>query len=327
MTDEKNLNLQSKSAYCPLAFHGIYIERLPNGKNVVAPCCLAEKSAPVDIIDFKNNPHLVKIRKEFEQGNKPKQCKQCWRLEEHGGESRRLVYQDMYRDVVDPEGLVTLDYNTLPICNAKCVICSPKYSSTWATEAGAWEIKDTVKNTNDHLKDIDLSGIKHVYFNGGEPLLTDEHVNILKQVKDADITYSTNGSCFPKEHVLDLWRQQKRVTVFFSIDAIGENFNRIRERLDWNQVSNNISKMHLELDNVVIECSYTLGGHNVYDLEPTINWFRRMINVKKHFHVHYVSPGHELYFDNFKDQHDEFRKELEKFKDFHWYNSIISTLQ
>jgi len=312
--------------YCPLAFHGIYVERLPNNKNVVAPCGLAEKSAPVDIIDFKNNPHLVKIRKEFEQGNKPKHCEQCWRLEEHGGESRRLVYRDMYQDVVDPIGLVTLDYHTLPICNAKCVICGPKYSSTWATETGAWEIKDIVKNNNDHLKDIDLSGIKHVYFNGGEPLLTDEHVNILKQIKGADIIYNTNGSCFPDEDVLDLWRQQQSVTVFFSIDAIGENFNSIREKLDWEQVSKNILKFNA-LEFVKIGCSYTIGGHNVYDLEPTIEWFSKIIDVKENFHVHYVSPGHELYFNHFKHQKELFLTELEKFKDYHWYDSISNAVR
>jgi len=312
--------------YCPLAFHGIYVERLPNGKNSLAPCCLAKKSDPIDTVDFDNNTHLVKIRKEFKQGNKPIECEQCWRLEERGGESRRLVYQDMYQDVVNPKGLVTIDYNTLPICNAKCVICSPRYSSTWATDTGAWEIKDIIKNTNDHLKNIDLSGIKHVYFNGGEPLLTDEHVDILKQVKDADITYNTNGSCFPKEHVLDLWRQQKSITIFFSIDAIGENFNRIREKLDWEEVSTNILKFN-ELEFVNIGCSYTIGGHNVFDLEPTIKWFSKIIDVKEHFHVHYVNPGHELYFNNYKDQYNEFRNELEKFKDFHWYNSIVTTLK
>jgi len=63
-------------SYCPLAFHGIYVERLPNGKNVVAPCCLAEKSAPVDTIDFDNDLHLTEIRDEFKQGGKPKQCEQ-----------------------------------------------------------------------------------------------------------------------------------------------------------------------------------------------------------------------------------------------------------
>ena len=312
--------------YCPLAFHGIYVERLPNGKNVVAPCCLAEKSAPVDTIDFDNDLHLTKIRDEFKQGNKPKQCEQCWHLEERGGESRRLVYKDIYQDIVNPIGLVTIDYNTLPICNAKCVICSPRYSSTWATETGAWEIKDIVKNTNNHLRDIDLSGIKHVYFNGGEPLLTDEHVNILKQVRDADITYNTNGSCFPKEHVLDLWKQQQSVTVFFSIDAVGENFNRIREKLDWEQVSANISKFK-ELEFVNIGCSYTIGGHNVFDLEPTIEWFSKIIDVKENFHVHYVNPGHKLYFDHFKHQKELFLTELEKFKDYHWYDPISNAVR
>lgn len=312
--------------YCPLVFHGIYVERLPNGKNTVGPCCLAKLSDPVDTVDFNNNSHLTKIRNSFNNNERPIECEKCWLLEKQGGESRRLAYRDIYNNGQTYHGLVTLDYNTLPICNAKCIICSPTYSSTWATDVGAWEIKDIIKNNNNHLENLDFSNIEHVYFNGGEPLLTDEHVNILKQVKDADITYNTNGSCFPKDYVLDIWRQQRSVTLYFSIDAIGENFNKIREKLDWDQVSTNILKVK-ELEFVKIGCSYTIGGHNVFDLEPTIEWFSKIIDVREHFHVHYVSPGHKLYFDHFVSQKESFLKELEKFKEYHWYESISNAIK
>jgi uncharacterized Fe-S cluster-containing radical SAM superfamily protein len=315
--------------YCPLPFHGLYVERLPNGKNLLSPCCLAKTSKPVDQIDFNNNTHLTKIRNGFLLNKKPTECEQCWKLEELGGESRRLVYRDIYQNIINPNGLITLDYNTLPICNAKCVICGPKYSSTWATASGSIEVKDVkdvVKNSKKSLNNLDLNNITHLYFNGGEPLLTEEHVEVLKQVKNADISYNTNGSCFPKKHVIDLWKQQKSVTIFFSIDAIGKNFNIIREKLDWNQVSENILKFN-ELGFVKIGCSYTIGGHNVYDLEPTINWFSKIINVKENFHVHYVNPGHKLYFNNFKDQRELFLNEIKKFKDFYWFESISNAIR
>jgi len=314
-----------KPINCALATGGIYIQRYPNGTHAVAPCCISDNSAPSNKpIDFYNDPHLVEIRNDLKNGIKHPACHQCWKLEEKGGESRRIVSNDNYPENKN-NSLIAIDYNVLPICNAKCIICNPTFSSIWATETGSWEIKDIVKTNHNHLEGLDLSNIELVYFNGGEPLLTDEHLTLLRRISNTTVYYNTNGSCYPSKETIKLWKKQRYVTLGFSIDAIGENFNRIRERLDWDQVSKNILKVHKEL-NVAIECSYTLGGHNVYDLAPTIEWFSQIINVKKHFHVHYVSPGHELYFDNFKDQHNEFRKELEKFKDFYWYKSIINAL-
>lgn len=315
-----------KPINCFMANHAIYIQRYPNGKHAVSPCCIADNSEPTDQpINFNNDPYLTEIRESLQNGIQHPACHQCWKLEEKGGESRRLNANDIHQDFI-LDGLMAIDYNVLPICNAKCIICNPTFSSIWATDTGAWEIKDIVKTNHDHLEGLDLSKIVRIYFNGGEPLLTNEHLVLLRKVNNAIVFYNTNGSCYPSEETIELWKKQKYVSLGFSIDAVGENFNRIRERLDWAQVSNNILKIHQELD-VGIECSYTLGGHNIYDLEPTIEWFSQIIDVKKHFHVHYVSPGHELYFDNFKDQHDEFRRELEKFKDFHWCDAMINALR
>lgn len=322
--------------YCPLIFHGVYIERFANGNHSISPCCLAKKSvANSNVIDFSNNPYLNNIRENNKNNNRPSECRACWELEDAGGESKRLVSIDSYKTNNIPldyrNELYNLDYNTLPICNAKCVICSPRYSSTWASAAGI-SLKPIVSNSYNHLDGLDLNDLKILYFNGGEPLLTNEHLTVLKQINniaEVEISYNTNGSCYPDEEVLAIWNQAKSVTIAFSIDGIGDRFEETRTPLKWDKVSENIKKINL-LPQINIQCAYTIGNHNIYDLGDTIEWFGQLPNfdVFSQFHVHYVNSGHRLnLLNNLLDsQKQDFKKELLKFNRFHWYHSINNLL-
>lgn len=318
-----------------MAFHSVYIQRFANGKHSIAPCCLAKQSEQsTDKIDFINDRYLNMIRKEFSVGIRSGACRQCWDLEDSGGISQRNVQIAQANMPLDESvTLYNIDYNTLPLCNARCIICSPMYSSAWATSIGrVSEIIDIAKNNYDHLDGLDLSNLKRIYFNGGEPLLTDEHVELLQRVdniSNLDILYNTNGSCYPNDCALNLWNKAKSVTIFFSIDGIGHRFEETRTPLKWDQVSENIKKMN-QLENINIACSYTIGRHNVYDLQDTINWFEKLPNFNiEDFYVHYVNPGHELSFDRASEYEKKgFIKELSRFNKFtKWYEGILNSLK
>jgi sulfatase maturation enzyme AslB (radical SAM superfamily) len=321
--------------YCPLIFHGIYAERSLNGKLSISPCCLATQSA-ADLIDFDGNTYLSSLRTENKSNLRSTACKPCWDLEDKGGESKRKVTINWYTDNnIIQDYLIKLyhvDYNTLPICNAKCVICSPKYSSTWASVSPNDRIlKDLSKFDHKHLDLIDFDDVKQLYFNGGEPLLTNEHYLVLKKINNlaaVDIMYNTNGSCYPSTKVLELWKIAKSVTIFFSIDGVGQRFEETRTPLKWDKVSANIEKIN-NLSYVDVQCSYTIGKHNVYDLEDTVNWFAKLsnFNTLEKFHVHYVNPDHALYFNTASaDELSGFKKELSKFNNYHWYLSIYNSM-
>jgi MoaA/NifB/PqqE/SkfB family radical SAM enzyme len=324
------------SNYCPLIFHGIYTERYANGKLAVSPCSVSKKSKPsTDPIDFVNDTHLTSIREENKRNQRSVSCQSCWDLEDHGGESKRTVILDWYKDnnleLDYSYKLYNVDYNTLPICNARCVICSPRYSSAWAASLGDNSLSEIVTHDYNHLNMLDFNNVKKIYFNGGEPLMTNEHVTVLEKINNrqvVDVSYNTNGSFYPRDTVIELWNSVKSVTLFFSIDGIGSRFEQTRKLLKWNEVSVNIEKMNA-LDNVDVHCTYTIGKHNVYDLEDTVNWFANLsgFDTFEKFHVHYVSPDHPLYFDTASaDEKHKFKQELLKFKNFHWYNSIINSI-
>lgn len=323
-------------SYCPLMFHGIYIERFSDFRNSVAPCCLAGKShANKEAIDFISDPHLKSIREASKNNTRSEHCRACWNTEDAGGISRRQVEITKYRDLGIPLDtnldIRSLDYNTLPICNAKCVICSPRFSSTWAAATGRRTILKYVNTDQAHIESLDMSSLTSVYFNGGEPLLTDEHLAVLERINDisqCEISYNTNGSCRPTAQALELWKQAKKVTLFFSIDAIKDRFEIVRTPLKWKEVSENIIQAN-ESGITNIGCSFTAGRHNLFDLSETIDWFSTLkgFDVKSQFHVHLVDRTHDLFFDRASViELDRYLNEIEKFKGFYWCYNLINTL-
>ena len=336
MTDLREV---MKSSYCPLVFHGLYVRRFTGEEQLVAPCCLAEKSEQFrGQQDLMNHQYLEGIRNDVRKNKRSKACTTCWVIEDQGGQSPRKIALGRFLAKNLPISLeqseeklnecYSIDYNVLPLCNAKCIICSWEYSSLWAAEAGVKIISgDELKY--DHLSKTNLDNIKRIYFNGGEPLLTNEHLTVLKKIKDlntVEISYNTNGSIYPNQQTLDLWYQAKSVDIHFSIDGIGKRFEETRTPLKWDKVSDVIQRVNL-LEGINISCAYTIGKHNVFDLEETINWFASLpnFNVLNQVHVHTVYGELGLEFATSAEK-AEFKQELEKYADkFYWYTNIVNS--
>lgn len=327
----------NSKTYCPLIFHGIYVERTYDEYYQLSPCCIATKDKVSNQpIDFIQNKHLNLIRDLSLSGQRAPQCQSCWTLEDIGGESKRQVAIDYYREnqINQTSGLVSLEYNTLPICNAKCIICGPYFSSAWIQDAqllnyssiGAITNIDKEKN---QLNGLELTQLKSVYFNGGEPLLTNDHVTILSQlqnINEATVSYNTNGSCYPSADVLKLWSKTKEVTLSFSIDGINEQFEYIRNPLVWKQVSDNIAKLNNCLPNLKINVAYTVGLHNVFGLRECINWFSTNIDkfdITTQFHVHTANGKLDIKFAG-QELRKSFLDELVLIDNdkFYWATSI-----
>lgn len=333
----------NSKTYCPLMFHGIYVQRTTANSHQLSPCSTSKKSIVLSQpIDFAQNGHLNLIRSLSNNGHRAPQCQSCWEVEDSGGESKRQVYIDYYKDnqitqTPDTPKLISLDYNTLPICNAKCIICGPYFSSAWIHDEQLLNNTKTIKHINisnidkenDQLTGLDLSLIKNVYFNGGEPLLTNDHIFVLTQLQNINqvtISYNTNGSCYPSDDVLQLWSRTKAVTLSFSIDGITEQFEYTRNPLIWKQVSDNIIKLNSCLPNLKINIAYTVGLHNVFGLRECIDWFGSNLDnfdVATQFHVHTANGKLDIKFASTKLKKallDEL--ELIDSDKFYWLTSI-----
>lgn len=273
--------------YCPLIFQGIYVERTREEYHKVSTCCVGDYSPTTNQpIDFINNSFLKQFRQETLSGKLASGCHHCWKTEQYGGVSRR---KDLIRDYTVrgiefglSTDLMHIDYNTLPICNAKCVICSSRFSSLWIQDEkdlgrSVDSIQGVAFNPNtkyNQLAGLDLSKLSSIYFNGGEPLLTDDHYNVLKlipNISQVDVSYNTNASCWPSDEIIDLWLKAKSITFMLSIDGIEDSFEYIRYPLKWSEVSKNIKKFY-SVPQFNIGIGYSYGSHNIFNIKPTIQW-------------------------------------------------------
>lgn len=88
------------------------------------------------------------------------------------------------------------------------------------------------------------------------------------------ISYNTNGTLYPSDRLIDLWSRAKLVKIYFSIDAIGPQYEYIRYPGNWNEVSSNLLKMRQELpSNVMFSFNCAVGCYNAFEMIDVWKWF------------------------------------------------------
>ena len=290
---------ESNPYYCPLLFQGLYVEKVNNNQVKTAACCLNRPGPAVDKVDFENDTYLQHQRQQVLQQRPPEGCATCYRVDSQGGVSSRQLALRKFPSSTDLQ-LHKLDYNVDPVCNARCIQCTSYYSSAWAAEdqaygkAPARSPNQTLRNKISH--DVDVSQVNDLYFNGGEPMLSQEPLDILQKIDQAgnleklNLSLNTNGSIRPSDEIIDLWKRCGRVLVNFSIDATGAAFEYIRNPLSWQTVKENIQWLaEQNIPKMTINVAYTMGIHNIDLVRPTQDWFSEQSKNWKNttnFHVH-----------------------------------------
>lgn len=280
------------SNWCPQIFRSIFIDRFNDDKIYVAPCCQAAgKLESVETFDFQTSPYLTELRKQFVNNEKPRACHRCWTAEDLGHKSRRQSAIEFF-DIPPSTDVILegLDHSATWACNLACIMCSPYSSSTWATELGyskdkLFEIGRQFQKSNNFLDKMDLSNIKIIHFNGGEPMLNNDQAHLLEQLdkqgvlKDTFISYNTNGTVAPTKKIVDLWSRARLVKIFFSIDAVKSAFEYIRWPASWEVTSNNILDMKANLSsNVMFGFNTTVGSYNLLEMPDVVDWFEQNLN-------------------------------------------------
>jgi len=268
---------------CHDAFKNINIMTVGNQLSV-SPCCIS-KTVPVDTLDFENNQYLTKIRDTWSQGIFPAECKTCEQAETNNLISRRQGTNSWYQNHGHNNNnveFVRMDYWTGNLCNLACVICGPHNSSVWRQE-----LKYTTKSkrviVNKFWRTLDLSKLQYIHFNGGEPLLSKEHVEFLNEMPNKHqvcVNYNTNATVLPDQSLLDLWSEFRLVQLDFSIDDIGSRFEYQRYPAIWNQVTENLQWF---IDHAPHNCMFavntSVGMLNQQNLGNLNAW------LKQNFHT------------------------------------------
>jgi radical SAM protein with 4Fe4S-binding SPASM domain len=256
----------------------IHLNIVPNGK--VLHCCMTSDTkdfigdlSTESIEEIWNSEKLRTIRTEMLQGAKPKVCSKCYEKEDSAGTSQRLTYSRSFLRklfeiprITNPSGHVEKidlkywDFRFSNLCNLRCRTCGPDYSSAWVPDAkklGWLAETDAQKilhiDSVGEIRNVDfirqyLPQAERIYFAGGEPLLMDEHWQILdlldsQQRYDVSIVYNTNFSTlsYKGKNAVEYWLKWGRnILVCPSIDEIDERAELLRSGTVWKTVETNL---------------------------------------------------------------------------------------
>ena len=286
----------------------------------VAVCCVMQETVPgIDLAngstlkDAWDSKWLADLKTDFLAGEKPKACFNCWNEEDAGIESKRLREVKKFAHHIEDLGHAkpkSMDLKLGNICNTKCRICTSFASSQWVPEEterdgdsnhfakimakqGRWP--ELNEKFWDDLES-QIEDVESLEFFGGEPFLIKRHFDILQSLvdkgraKDISISYNTNGSIYPA-HAIELWKQFKKVQIFFSIDGVGKQFNYIRHPQQFDEVIDNFHKFN-QHDFLQLNIFYTVGLFNVMYMDEILTWQQdNNIDCGIHFNMVY-EPKH-----------------------------------
>jgi hypothetical protein len=237
------------------------------------------------------------------RGEKIPGCHRCYTEEAAGRCSRRQGSETNYTQYLKSPSIETmsgpegLDYSVGNLCNLKCVICGPHNSSAWIPD---WQKIYPGKDLSEYYYRQDkvfeienlnfLKNLRNVHFHGGgEPLMSDAHVNLLKKIQqvkglsDVRVFYNTNATQLVDQEILDIWEQCQQIELYFSIDDIGNRFEYQRTGAKWTDVISNISWFkenmpHNHLFNVNCVWSYL----NLFYLDELVQWHREFLPTNRY---------------------------------------------
>lgn len=300
----------------------LHLNIIPSGK--VIHCCMTSDMShtlgdlAVDSLEeIWNSDNMRAIRREMLEGGKPRVCSKCYEREESSGGSHRLLYNRKFfaklfeipkitdgTGHVDKIDLKYWDFRFSNLCNYKCRVCGPESSSAWVPDAKKLgrlserearkilRVESVGKVSNLEFVKKYLHQAERIYFAGGEPLLMDEHWEILdmldaQQKYEVEISYNTNLSTLSHngKHAADYWRKWgRKISVCPSIDEIGERAELIRAGTAWKNLEANL-KILTGLG-VRIWPNITVSAFNVFRLPEILD---RLIDLgvirqeKEHF--------------------------------------------
>lgn len=300
--------LESK-AFCMLPWVHLYVS--PHG--YVNPCCLApwEKDQVLgdinqqSVAEIWNGAPMRDLRKKMLRDKPDSKCWQCYENERLGIRSQR---QNANRDFIhrldwaletSRDGRVQQskpiywDIRISNLCNFKCRICGHHSSSKWYEEAKELQLLSFPEGIHKSVKDFGglldqlapfVTDLEEIYFAGGEPLVMEEHYQILEMLlqkgkSDIRLKYSTNFSTrhFKGRDVFALWNQFAQVHLLASLDGSGARGELQRKGQVWEDVVAMRKQLLEEAPHVQFIICSTITAMNVLHLPD--------------FHVEWVEAG------------------------------------
>lgn len=264
---------------CKFIKHGIALSY----DQIVKPCCVWQTSESwrqnnhyqrINFASWHQSPEVLEIKHSLESDQWPQACGQCQRIESQGrADSMRGNGNHAYANYRD--GDITLEIRPGATCNFACQTCWPEASSRVAqyhSQAGLIDIKtlDSERMDNfDFLLPI-RDRIKDVVLLGGEPFYDKSCLKFLAWAEknlQSNLMLFTNGSVIDQEF---LQNYAGKLTVIFSLDAVGRPAEYIRYGTVWSEVLENYLAVK-SMNHIETRVNITCSVYNYLHLESLID--------------------------------------------------------
>ena len=288
----ESMNLRSKT-FCILP----WIEKFQNVDGKRYLCC--HSAVPI------NPNESDHIRTKIANQEPVPHCESCYKLDQQRTISPRLQetarwlkktqvksYIEQWKPG-DPDRTFFYDLRFTNKCNLACITCAPVSSSLWAKELGI-----SIKNQNQLEFDkfdlaefintnTDIIGNSKIYMAGGEPLIINQCIELLKQVADMEcqpeIVINTNLTRVDPDMQLVL-KRIKNLTLVVSVDAHDRVNEYHRWPIKWEKFIKNLS-WTTDIDctvqfNTVIDAVSIMNAANLVDLESHCDLWNLTILTK-----------------------------------------------
>lgn len=282
---------------CVHAWAGIHL----NPAGTASICCEHDDIIPAvniqdnSIDEILQTKYMQEIRNTFRQGKTPSACHVCKKREDLETDSKRSLSPYKLGNIWGYVDWESNNLNGVPkflgghignLCNLKCRICSPRYSSQVAAEEYKNNLQPIVISHNwskdhcDFWEEIrDDQSLVNFEFLGGEPLLLEENLKYMQflietgRAEHSIFEFISNGTQFPMvfEHLGNF----KRFTITLSIDNITDRFEYERKGASWQQLTENIKKfvdVQVQNPSVEVNVCITVSALNVLYLDELTTW-------------------------------------------------------
>jgi hypothetical protein len=293
LSEHEEFLLRDSKTFC--IYPWIHLHAYPTGE--AYPCCHAEMGVGQvgncrtnTLAEIWQNDAMTKLRSDMLSETPNATCGRCYEQEESGFFSGRKSANKHHGHQItkletNPFEMTYWDIRFSNLCNLKCRSCGHIFSSQWYQDqaklaGGDWKDRNTVLNyagrtETDMWTQLEphLDYVEQIYFAGGEPLLMEEHYNILEELVkrrrfDVRLIYNTNftHTDLKGRSVFEYWKQFKSVAVGASLDGMGNPAEYIRKGTQWYDVVQNRHRMIVTCPSVDFYISPTLSILNAWHL-------------------------------------------------------------
>ena len=299
LSDRETFLLEESKTFC--MYPWVHLHAWPTGG--AYPCCMAEHDGDVGstkentLEEIWNGEGMKTLRQNMLNEKQSRACVRCYESEKsgffsgrksankHHGHHIERALETNSDGSVDKFEMTYWDIRFSNLCNLSCRSCGHIFSSSWykdqAKLAGKdWAQANTPLNyAGRHETDMweqlepHLDYVEQIYFAGGEPMMMEEHYNILDELErrgkfDVRLVYNTNFSHvkLKDRYVFDYWRKFDSVAVGASLDGMGAQAEYIRKGTKWDTVERNREMMMETCPNVDFYVSPTLSIMNAWHI-------------------------------------------------------------